>query len=207
MKLDLKTWRKILCFSRTFLHFFHAEFIRLEINNKTNKAELMFAANSFLHICLRVNFIKCYSVVSHTTPDLCTPTRFESVNCVEGISCFVKCLWFLHSLCTTYPQVHISHIHCSFSAAVGFGLGFGPNSSFGFFVCFVVVVVVVMSSLVVLSVSNDRSTTSIDSLCSFESQIKSIFQINIRKPEEKSSDFDFFSKFERIFHSYNISYL
>lgn len=104
-----------------------------------------------------------------------------------------------HSLCTTYPQVHISHIHCSFSEAVGFGLGFGPNSSFGFFVCFVVVDVVVMSSLVVLSVSNDRSTTSIDSLCSFKSQTKSIFQMNTKKPEKKSSDFDFFSYIQTKF--------
>lgn len=59
----------------------------------------------------------------------------------------------------TYPQVHISQMHCSFSAAVGFGFGFfsstgclrGPS----FFD-------VMMSSRVV-NVFTDRSTTSIDS--------------------------------------------
>lgn len=65
-----------------------------------------------------------------------------------------------------YPQVHISQIHCSFSAAVIFGFGFlssvgclrGPS-----FVDVVGFVVEMMMSSRVLSVSTVRSTTSNDS--------------------------------------------
>lgn len=76
----------------------------------------------------------------------------------------------------TYPQVHISHIHWSLSAAVGF-FGFLSSAGFGCLrgpaLSLVVVIRSVVISLRSFNVFTVRSTTSIDSFYMLDPRVRS----------------------------------